>query len=208
MIEIISINESSQASPLLSIGIPTYPARKTLFDNLCQMLLSDSWRYRHEVEIIGLKDDKTASIGEKRNMFMDIAKGKYLLQVDDDDSLVPDYFDVVMPVLKGRNPDCIGHLIDGEFWIDGEMWKKQTYTVSKVYNGFQGTNQGTYYKVPIKADICRKERFKPINYGEDSEWMKRLKRHLKTEVFIKKILYRYRYETFTGESHEERYGIK
>ena len=214
MINIISENGKVGDSPLLSIGVLTYPARKVMYEQLIAMIKSDSARYADNVEILGIHDDKTASIGEKRNAFMRAAKGKYLLQIDDDDSLVPDYFDEVMPVLMGEIPDCIGHLISVEMWRDKNKFMDGLARVSMEYSGFNthdsgkySHTQGIYYKVPIKAEICRKEWFKNMNYGEDSEWMKRIEKHIGSQYFINQVLYKYQYRTTRHESHNERYGI-
>src|SRR5882757_3102504 len=63
--------------------------------------------YFEGVEVIVASDNKEITTGQKRNLLVLSAKGKYVIQVDDDDS-IPNYY--VEELLKAAesDADCFG----------------------------------------------------------------------------------------------------
>ncbi len=67
----------------------------TIFDDV----YSKDYFSETELEIYS-NDNVNISIGEKRNLLLDVAKGKYIAFIDDDDSITEHYF---KEIRKGTN---------------------------------------------------------------------------------------------------------
>ena len=215
-VNIISENGKVGVPPLLSVGVLTYPDRWEVFNKLRTKILDALEGYEVEVEFLTIHSPKGApKIGTKRNLFLDAAKGVYCVMIDDDDDIVENYFDEVIPILKRDSPDSIGHLIDCEFYEDGTLTHYAKAIVSNEFVGLSGNKkdgfdyaQGTYYKVPILTKLAKLVRFKDISFAEDQDFSLRLKPFLRIESFINKALYIYKYDKKTGETRAIRYGDK
>jgi glycosyltransferase involved in cell wall biosynthesis len=85
---------------LLSILIPSIPERADKLAALLARLKPQVDRFKGEVEVLALVDLRTMELGEKRNRLMEIAHGTYLINLDDDDRLVDDALDVLMPLVR------------------------------------------------------------------------------------------------------------
>jgi glycosyltransferase involved in cell wall biosynthesis len=147
------------------------------------------------VEIVTLADDGKIPTGEKRNMLLDMAKGKYVVFVDDDDVVSPDYLPQIVKALL-LNPDAIGF----KGYITTNGTRKMEWRISVKYKYEQ--RNGIYYRYnnhlsPIRREIAQKIRYKPIYHGEDADYAKRLHeaKLVKHEIFIDKFLYHYDYKT-------------
>lgn len=192
----------------LTIAIPTIVTRKAKFDLLRLHLQNqiNEYGFQKEVEIISECDNKEISIGAKRQLLIDKAKGDYIVMLDDDD-WCPYYFVVEIIKALASNPDCVGYL---------ELCKFQNRRdeISCFSNRFKawGDNQFGYnhvrtpfFKSPIKTELVRQVGCNDLRFGEDHDFAKRVFPLLKTEVFISKIMYEYRYKS---EPHNQKYGIK
>ena len=56
------------------------------------------------MEIIGLFDNKKRSVGEKRQDLLNLAKGQYLVFIDDDDRISDDY---ISSIIQAMNENCL-----------------------------------------------------------------------------------------------------
>jgi GT2 family glycosyltransferase len=192
----------------LSVCIATIPERAEMFGALLKLLgpISREW------EIVS--DDcprGTVSIGAKRESMLHDCTGDYIVHLDDDDLVPPDYIATILKALES-NPDCVGHfeLVEGHGPIP--LIAKWTKDAPGWVSGAQAMRQKVAYlrtpfhKTPIRADIVRAIGFKDMHFGEDKDFSDRLRqaRLIKTEVFIPRVLYTYRY---THEDHNTKYGI-
>ena len=97
----------------LSILICHVPERAEKLERLMDVLrpqLNDG------VEVLIETDAREMTIGAKRNLLLEKAKGQYVCFVDDDD-LVPPYYVAKILEAISKHPDCIGirgHYIWGE----------------------------------------------------------------------------------------------
>ncbi len=194
----------------LSILIPTVEGREESFDRLLKELMrqinskiNSGWR-NDLVEILSDKDDKEVSIGAKRQRLIEAATGDYVVFVDDDDMVAPDYIE---QIINHLGCDCIGFLIECSF--DGV--NKCTAKASFKYKDWGDNKDGfryvrsTYHKTPVRREIALKVGFKDMRFGEDYDYSMRLVPHLKSEGFIDKVMYYYQYSS--KEPHEIKYGI-
>jgi hypothetical protein len=124
----------------------------------------------------------------------------------DDDDLVSDTY--IEDILNNLGEDAVGFLID--CFSDGRYTGRAK--ASKVYTDWREDVDGfkyvrtIYHKTPHKRELALKAGFKDLKFGEDYEYCMRLKNLIKSEKFIDKVLYFYRYSSV--EPHNQKYGIK
>jgi glycosyltransferase involved in cell wall biosynthesis len=174
----------------LSILIPTLPNRKPMLDTLVANLTAQIGD--NPVQII--YDDCALTTGAKRQRLLEEAKGDYVVFVDDDDMVAPDYVVSILQAIE-TNPDCVGF----RGWMTTNGKNKQQWEVSSRHKKWTESN-GKYYRhtlhiTPVKREIALKVGFKNITQGEDYQYSMGLVPLLKTEVFIDKELYYYLYVT-------------
>lgn len=154
-----------------------------------------------QVEILALIDNKTIMLGTKRNNLIDISKGEYVVFVDDDDRVADDYIESILEA-TAQNPDVITFIASVS--LNGERPKPCHY--SSIYEA-DFNEPDRYHRLPnhimcVRREFAEQVRFKPILYGEDSDYSKRLKPLLNTEFHIGKTLYFYDYNIETTEAQE------
>ena len=161
----------------------------------------------NEVEILILIDNKTRMLGDKRNDMLSIAQGEYVAFADDDDILEPDYLETLLKATES-NADVITFKVS--VTLNGEPAKICTY--SKDYEADYNT-PNSYHRLPnhimcVKKELAMAVKFQPVIYGEDSDYSRRLKAHLKTEHAIDKVLYNYVWDVNTTETQFHLKGLK
>jgi len=188
--------QATNGEYLLSILIPTMESRLPLYTRLREELTRQSaatgaWA---PVEILALSDDGTEALGAKRNQLMDMARGRFMVFVDDDDRVSPDYVRTILAAIR-ENPeaDCISHA--GEITFRGRHARKLVHSV-KYTDWYECS--GEYVRppchiTPIRSAIARRYRFADVDYSEDMDWALRISRDkaLRQEVLIDNVLYHY-----------------
>ncbi len=199
---------------MLSICIPSVVGREESFNSLVSEIERQIKKAKAEdkVEILTDVDNKEVSIGYKRNRMYQACQGEYAVQIDDDDRVASNYVSSVLDALKS-SPDCVGYL--EECKINGQiMFSSFSLSHLKWRSLHKPDAMGCVFhrtpftKTPIKTDICRKVGVKDMRWGEDHEFAKRVRRHIKTEEFINEVMYYYTFDKLTRKEHNERYGIK
>lgn len=188
----------------LSILIATIESRAGLFAELALKL---DRQKTPQVEILFECDNKQMSIGRKRQILLERAKGDYVVFVDDDDDVSTDYVEEILTAAQ-TEPDCIGMLID----CDMEGIKRNAIASIKYKDwgenkdGFKYV-RSPYHKTPIKRWIALKAGFPDKRFGEDYDYSMKLVNSglLKTEAMVTKPIYYYRYK---WENPETKYGIQ
>lgn len=202
--------EMKTKKPLLSILIPTIVDRGGQWASL-QKLLSAQLKIVSPgtVEILSKKDNKELSIGEKRELLYKAANGEYSWQIDDDDKVSDNAIDLILKAIAEK-PDCI--TFQEHCTMNGVVYKSN---YSLEYGDWEGDGQKEFsdgfhfHRTPfmksvIKTEIARSVPIPHIRFGEDHQWAKALKPHLKTEIHIPQDIYFYQH---TSTDFNERYGI-
>jgi GT2 family glycosyltransferase len=166
--------------------------------------LSDDDKQR--VEILMLTDNKAMMLGQKRNVMVDAAQGKYVQFIDDDDRIEPDMLTTILQATSS-DADVITFLVSVTL-DDGEA---QICRYSKDYSHDHNTDT-EYRRLPnhicvVKRDVAQRVSFPNLLYGEDSMYSKLLKQHLRTQHDIDRVLYHYDYHTATTEAQEHKRGV-
>jgi glycosyltransferase involved in cell wall biosynthesis len=188
--------KNSDVGIIISILIPSIHSRAKLLDALLDYLLSQivELNAKLTVEIVSVVDNKEISTGAKRNQLLKLARGKYIVFIDDDD-WVPGYF--VGELLKAAesNADCFAtngtHTLNG-----GEITK---WWLSKA-NDNVTTQRGnetiflrkTNHLSPVKRELALLAGFPNKSNAEDKWYSDKLNEHLITEYVIEKPMYEYR----------------
>ena len=181
---------------LLSILIPTLVSRRPLFARMQAHLGAQIGRCgsEDEVQVLHLEDNREQTTGAKRNALIEMAAGRFVAFVDDDDRVSDDYVERILGVLR-RQPDidCIG--IRGLITFRGRH--PHEFIHSLRYNDYFSQG-GIYYRPPyhlnpIRRDIASRYRFADVSYSEDIDWALRLRddNALQEEEFVDAILYHY-----------------
>lgn len=159
-----------------------------------------------QVDILSLSDNKEISIGAKRQQLLESAIGEYIAYFDDDDFPYPIFLLEIMQALK-ESPDCVGMLI--HMTTNGQ--KPQTCCHSLKYkqwadrkDGYDYVRNVTHFN-PVRRLLALQVGFKDMRFGEDKEYSDRLTPLCKTEIFINKKLFHYRYKQH--QNHNQKYGI-
>ncbi len=189
-------NAAANSECLLSILIPTMESRLPLFTRLREELERQIARpgAGTAVEILALGDDGTEAVGAKRNRLMDMARGRFLVFVDDDDRISADYVRLILEAIR-ENPaaDCV--TFPGEITFNGRQPRKLVHSIR--YTDWYEL-RGEYVRppchiTPIRSDIARRYRFAEVDYSEDVDWAMRISRDgaLRQEAMIDAVLYHY-----------------
>lgn len=173
---------------------------------LYTQLASLSERDQERVEIMVLTDNKQMMLGAKRNHMVEMAQGKYLIFVDDDDRLSDDFLAELLTATDS-GADCI--VFTAMVSLNGGEPKPCYYSKDYVADF---NKSDAYYRIPnhiccVRKEVSIKSSFPNVLYGEDAGYSKVLLEHLKTEHKIDKVLYYYDYNAATTETQKERVNI-
>jgi glycosyltransferase involved in cell wall biosynthesis len=187
---------------LLSILIPsTFDREEMLFNllkNLYEQIITEG-ASRH-VEIISDVDDGTLSIGAKRNLLLERASGNFVVYIDSDDEVSNDYLHEVLKAIE-QNPDVVsfnGYMsTDGKNKEQFKINKDLLYTTIWDAHGHKTYLRFNNHLSPVKREIALQIKFPDIRFAEDYDYAVRLKNSglVKTQVYIEKELYHYKYVT-------------
>ena len=179
------------ANAKLSILICSLHSRKDKLKRLTDILQPQVEKFK-EAEFVIALDAGNVSIGQKRNMLIANCKGEYIAFVDDDDTVADNYVELLLQAMHA-NTDVI--VFDALRYVDNVIDKPVKYGIEypKDYH-----DNKFYYRMPnhlmcVKKELALQVPFKEINFGEDSDYAKRLLPLLKTQARIDRILYSYLY---------------
>ncbi len=179
---------------LLSILIPTLENRREQFARIYGKL-SDQIRrngLEEEVEILFDRDGGSLPTGQKRNRLMGLARGRFIVFVDDDDDVHDRYAHLIVDALKA-NPetDVVG--IWAEVRFRGRHPRRINFSVRHA--SYEARNQQytrpPHHLNPMRAEIARRYPFEPEWRNEDADWALRISRDgpLRREHMIDEVLY-------------------
>jgi len=153
---------------------------------------------REDVEVLWLGDNRKMTIGEKRNWLLSMAKGEYVVFVDDDDRLEPDYVDELL----------LGCIHDSDVICFNVMYSPINGEPMPVYYSSRYVDEnkdGFFLRAPnhlmcFKRELALRIMFIETNFGEDNDFAARIKPLIKSEWQINKVLYHYLYSFENSES--------
>lgn len=190
-------------NPILSILTPTIRGRESQLAKLQDKIQSQiGTQYGVPiVEHLTLSDNRARSIGAKRQALVDIARGKYIAFVDDDDDVSGDYVARLLAAAE-TGADVI------------------TFRQRAIYNGLESevhfginnqdgpfTPGGITIRAPWHVCAWKRERvagclFAESNYGEDKIWCLQARKRIRTAHHIDAVLHTYRHDAATTAAPE------
>ncbi|MDQ0417416.1 glycosyltransferase involved in cell wall biosynthesis [Croceifilum oryzae] len=178
---------------ILSILIPSIPERASCLSRVVSELQRQSERF--PVEILVFIDNKKRSIGTKRNVLIQQAKGDFVVFVDDDDRVTPDYVDSLLSAIR-QTPDADCITFDVEVSLGGIVKKICKYDVA--YSGDKLEDEQYYYRNPnhimcFSKKLASQYQYLDISFGEDTEWAVQVRDQIRKQEKIPKVLYYYDY---------------
>ena len=151
------------------------------------------------VELLYLGDNKNMLIARKRNLLVDMAQGEYLVFIDDDDRISPDYISSILAAIN-TNEGVDSIVFDVEITQNGGKPNRVIY--SKDSKDFMKDN--IYYRrsnhiMCYRTEVARKVSF-PIQLQHvDFAYAKLIAPKIETEYRIDKILYYYDFNNNSSE---------
>jgi len=206
----------------LTIGIATIPKR--MFDDrfLPRLVkkLENQIGERKDVEVIILGDNKKITVGKKRDRLIQMAQGKFVVLVDDDDDVSDDYVEVVCDAIdKNPDVDVISYMqkaiIDGEEWVvdfslnydrtppleqlshefaDGWIDNPQDPfhpTKTQIIVGKKVCKRPPFPVCPFRTELAKQARFIDFNSAEDVCWARKMWDLCQTEYKLDKQMHIY-----------------
>lgn len=181
-----------QGDILLSILIASLPERVEslgrLYDQLVPQTLGEP------VEILVHTDNRVTALGNKRQHLNESAKGKYVVHVDDDDSISSDYVSALLERIRMDRFDVINFIC--MVYLDDDKNPKPCY-YSKDF---------TYLNLPaymlrkpnsrccFRREVALRRSYSDIPFCEDDDWGEGIHKEIRTESIIDRVLYHYKWK--------------
>lgn len=187
----------------LSILIPTLRSR---LEKLNELIIELNHQIQNKpVEVLWLGDNKSMSVGAKRNALLSMAKGDFISYVDDDDMVSEDYISIILKAIED-NPNKTVICFRGEQTTDGKQDLPFQYNV-KFGRNYKMSIDGQRWKVMLPDHLCVWNKSKIIesfpdkSLGEDHEWARFMAMTYTEEdqVLLTDTLYFYDYDKTTTE---------
>jgi glycosyltransferase involved in cell wall biosynthesis len=179
----------------LSICIISLHSRKAKLAELLDCLtISDM----SDVEVLVYRDDGLLPIGAKRNKLVNIASGRFIVHIDDDDLVDPRYLPTILAAID-RDPFIDAILVRGRRTENGLSPVEFDYRVGGIEGEWIGNVlwHSPCHLCPIRADIAKMIPFPEVPRAEDLIWLERLKPHVRKAIRAGnegEVLYHYRWD--------------
>ena len=194
---------TERSSVLFSVLILSIPSRIDKYlTPLYDKLLKQSEGHK-EVEILCLIDNKSMTIGEKRQALLDSARGRWIGFLDDDDDVSDDYIASLVDAMTNKPADVI--TFDQHCTVNGEEFDVN-FKMGNPHEPFRaGTDikllrRPPYHMCFWHRKIAKNFRFSDSSYGEDIAWCSSMYPYVTSETHLDKVLHHYRYSDSTSES--------
>ncbi len=181
---------------LLSVLVPSLPER---LDKLSELLAVLAKQADPQLEVIAFLDNRARHLGTKRNDMMDMAAGRYVCHIDDDDSVSPDFFRTLKPELEhgvdlvAYNADCS---LNGSppFIVRTILGAQNEQPKHLPHGRFSDIIRTPWHWCAWRTDFARDFRFPDHHDGaEDWFFLKQALPKVKTWRKVEKVLFHHRY---------------
>lgn len=186
---------------ILLLGIPERIEKlKVLVNKLNSQISNQS--LDKKIEVLALIDNKHRSVGSKRQALLDIAKGKFVAFIDDDDDISENYIsEISKAILDNGNVDVITFNQLTRINNDPEtpILFSLSYDNEEYYPG-RPTKRKPFHMCVWNTKITKTVKFPDVSKTEDWCWVENLCKIAKTEYKIDKFLHYYIFNTDTTTS--------
>ena len=193
----------------LSITIPSLPTRTDNLKRLYSKIESQIPAGSKDVEILSIVDNKTMSVGRKRQALFQLARGEYICQIDDDDDVSDNFVSQVLSAIEETRGEVevINYLqrcdLDGDIlYVHPSI---QYPTDDKQMKMNPKTLVRTMYRYPWhwscwRSDIAKRGMFYDCNGIEDSIFPIQMKKIVTSEFYIDDVLTKYIFRSSKTDS--------
>ena len=188
---------------VLSILIPSLVSRDSLRKALLSKVLLQIGPMT-DVEVLVWIDNKRRSIGRKRDDLVQMASGKFLAILDDDDDVSGDYVAELRSAALA-NPEADVIVFDqiaqmGDWKPFRVRFGIEFENQAAVDGGGRDITRKPWHLCAWRSDLAKMARFPDISYGEDAAWAAQLWPKVKRQVRIDKVLHHYRWSPSVTEA--------
>jgi glycosyltransferase involved in cell wall biosynthesis len=195
---------------VLSILIPSIPSRYGILSKLATELYRQKLYMQTvhptlgEIEIVidGSERflDGGLSIGKKREKLVNAANGKYLCFLDDDESIAPNYMELLVRMCNENKDVCTFWSIAklDNYW--GLVDMSLAYPDNEELSANRIARRRAWHISPVRSKFAKLHTFDDINYGEDWKWFEQVLKHCETEAHSTAILHQYNHSAQTSEA--------
>lgn len=187
----------------LTIGIPSLPSRSRKYLEPLIAKLQNQIGDAKDIEIISLIDNKAMTVGRKRSILFNIAQGKYVCQIDDDDDITDDFVDTLRDTIK-EDTDVDVICYNQEANMNGRIWIVETSLSNNQVHPFdqmQVDKNGEsvpckrppWHWCAWKTSLVKNIPFGNSNTQEDTVFVIEAIKAAKTQIVIPKVLCKYRW---------------
>lgn len=162
-------------SPTWDILVVTLASREAFLQRLVSRLRP---QLRQGVAIVTFADDGERPIGAKRQSLLEQSTADYVCFVDDDDLVSDDYIDRLYGAICQR-PDVVGFRL--RYFEDGHesgeavhSYRAASITIP-TRPGIRRYDRLPNHLNPVRRELALQAGFPPTNFGEDSDYAKRLR---------------------------------
>lgn len=185
----------------VSILMATTPNRATQFTDLFNELHAQIQYCKTVHPTLGdvevLVDDRPKfldggpSVGVKRNDLLKRASGKYLLYLDSDESISPQYIETILRLCRQDQDVCTFRALVKlkNFWALVDM--RLAYQVNDQINPDYDIRRPCWHVCPIRSIFAKLYSFEDKNNAEDFEWVSKVLKHCTTEAHTERIIFCY-----------------
>ena len=190
--------------PEFSILIPALTERESKLVAELHRQIGDK-----PVELLVLTDNRKRSTGRKRQALLDLAQGRYITHLDDDDWVMPTYIEDVLAAVYLSCPDVV--VFDQLcFWNNdnpfvvrcGIEFENEGIHKDAEDRLWQDIHRKPWHWNVWRADLAKSANFPDGYIDDDWFWLKQLMPKVKTQHRIEKVLHHYHYSSATSASQQ------
>lgn len=184
--------------PILSVLTPSVPSRLEKVARLARFI--ETMHGSQNVEHLIFTDNKRRSVGAKRQALLDMARGRYVAFVDDDDDIAGDYIAKLLPRIQA-GPDVVTFkqtaTING---VAGEIVFDAAQAVDEPWKAGGVARRRPWHVCAWRRELAQQGVFTEVNYGEDAAWVNQVAPLARTQIHIPEVLHFYNHSSATTEA--------
>ena len=184
--------------PQLSIVTLTMPDRQKRFKTL-KAVIDKQIKYMREVHLslgsiehVVVAEQTKKTIGYRRNLGLNRAKGKYIAFIDDDDMISLEYVEsLVRKTYEDKDAVLFDYLLFNQGMVTDLQADLNAKHNPSLSSDSYVNNTGVWHTSAIRADIAKQGEFTDGNWNEDINYLEVVRPLIKNVTCVNKFLYFY-----------------